>query len=572
MAEHKPITTNYGRHLNDLLPEVYRERDRAPERRSRHHLTAYLDSHGALLDKLRATIDQLYADNFPDVPQSGRVCQSWIVPYLADLVGAVPASPFPDGRREEVANAVRWSKGKGTPRVVAEITQSIAQAPSQQQEGFSRVARTMRIDDPIQPASSYGEPVHPVDTALAGGSASTPLGHINPQIAARHPGQFAGTVDTELASRAVNADLGAPGSLEGRFAGVTRIWPRGDNASAHAEPAPTAWRQFARHGAPCFAGSYEDQSGRTVDCRSPNSAGTIGRYHPKRFLIYLPPPDGLIAPSPAQLPLPANSEWLADGTLPEDHAGHNVLLRRTDEHGNLKIENITAGSVELTGDVSIGPAASDIPASTGRSITFRKLRFSGELTLGRGHLMLQSCAVNRLRFDPMAGVDDAGRLLNAHSVLFDQISGAGGQATLEYCTILTSYAATAMVSASETIFPDDLDQLRLVCARYSRVSPQILALGLNKASVTNTSVHPRYRSADFSDSGAGVLLPSNPDALLQGAEDQGEIGAFHDWHFSAQRSALRRKLSEFLPLGLELVISWDERLICAPPRLNTAQT
>ena len=572
MSEHKPITTRYGKHLYDLLPEIYRERDRAPERRSRHHLATYLDSHGVLLDRLRATIDQLYADNFPDVPESGRVCQSWIVPYLADLVGAVPVSPFADGRREEVAHAVRWSKGKGTPRVVAEITRSIAQAPSQQQEGLSRVARTVRIDDPVQPASAYGEPAHPVDVALANGTASTPLGHINPQLAARHPGQFAGTVDIALPSRAVHAEMGAPGSHEGQFTGVTRIWPRGNNAPADPEPATSAWRQFGSHGAPCFPGSYEDQSARTVDCRTPNSLGTIGRFHPKRFLIYLPPPDGLITPSPTQLSLPAESEWLADGTLPQGHVGHEILMRRTDEQGNLEFENVTSGSVELSGDIGIGPAASEVPAPAGRTITFRKLRFAGEIALGRGHLKLHNCAVSRLRFSAMTGVDDTERLLRAHSVLFDQITGAGGQVTLEYCTILTSYAATAMVSASETIFPDDLDQLRLVCARYSRVSPHILSLGLSKASATNTSAYPRYRSTEFGQPGAGVLLPGNPASLLQGAEDQGEIGALHDWHFSAQRSALRRKLSDFLPLGLEPVISWDDRLLCAPPRLTSAPT
>ena len=572
MMPEKIPKTAYGKHLYDLLPEVYRERDSEKTRASRNHLSAYLDSHGDLLDRLRGTIDQMYADHFPDVPQQGRVCQPWIIPYLADLVGAAPVSPFSDGRREEVANAVRWSKGKGTPRVVAEITRSITQSPSQQQEGFVRLARMVRIGDPIQPATSYGEPVHPIDIILAEGLPSAPLSGVNPQVAARHPGQPSGTIDTSLPSRAITATPGAPGSREGKFEGITSIWPRSDAVPVSADQVPTAWRQFSSHGVPCFVDSYEDQSVRTVDCRNPDPQGRIGRYHPKRFLIYLPPPNGLIVPNPHQMSFPDAADWLEDGTLPKGHDGYGILVRHIDQDGNLEFENITAGSVELTGNISIGPVGSDIPAVAQLSITFSKLRFAGELILGRGQLALERCAVKTLRFSAMDGVGNPDRIVRAHSVLFDAIVGAGGRVILEYCTILSSYSSLAMVEASEAIFPDDFNQIRLVCARYSRIPTSVLTLGLDKAATTNTDVQPQFRTGDFSQPGAGVVEPGNAIALVQGAEDGGEIGAFHDWHFLSQRLALRNKLDEFLPLGLEPVVVWDERLLCAPPALNEVES
>src|SRR5258705_13294665 len=118
--------STHGKHLFDLLPEIYRQRDRAQQSGRTDHLRSYLDSHGVILDRVRCTLEQLYADHFPDVPEQGRVCQAWIIPYLADLVGASPVSPFAEGQRDEVANAIRWSKRKGTLVAVEEIIETIA--------------------------------------------------------------------------------------------------------------------------------------------------------------------------------------------------------------------------------------------------------------------------------------------------------------------------------------------------------------------------------------------------------------------------------------------------------------
>ena len=63
-----------------------------------------------------------------------------------------------------------------------------------------------------------------------------------------------------------------------------------------------------------------------------------------------------------------------------------------------------------------------------------------------------------------------------------------------------------------------------------------------------------------------TLAPDCSGEITRGAEDDGEMGTYHAWRFVAQREALRRKLKEYLPLGIEPVIIWDKRLLCAPPR------
>ena len=74
---------------------------------------------------------------FPISPRRAASAQSWIIPYLADLVGAAPVSPFADGQRDEVANAIRWSKRKGTLVAVEEIIETIALSEAELQEGWS---------------------------------------------------------------------------------------------------------------------------------------------------------------------------------------------------------------------------------------------------------------------------------------------------------------------------------------------------------------------------------------------------------------------------------------------------
>lgn len=551
----------YGRHLFDLLPEVYRERDRKQPAGKTGHLRAYLDSHGILLDRVRNTLEQLYADHFPDVPEQGRVCQSWVIPYLADLVGASPVSPFADGQRDEVANAVRWSKRKGTLVVVEEIAETVAVSEVETQEGWKRVIVGAQPDEAILPAVYFGENRHPIDDILASSDPSLPFTSVNPQVAARHPGIRAATVDLRAPSRAVRAERGEIGADESRFGNALRLWPRDDNAPAAPRPEPTGWRQHEPHGAPCFPDSYEDASLRTVDTRTPDPAGRCGRYHPKSLIIFLPPPFGLCPPRPIEIAWPSEAQW-ADQNDPI-----HALLERTrsgDPQSSVvvTVRNKTSQSVVVTNDLTIGPGG-DVALGSGESLVVEKLRL-GKLTLTAGRARLERCAVRELVFGPSA---DA-RVLDARSVLFGSISGGSASVTLEYCTIMERTRAAAQIFASEVIFPDDTRADAVKCARYSRLPSAAIDETPGRHRATNTDAAPLFVSATFGEPCAGVLRPEASAALLAGAEDGTEMGAYHDWRYAALRGALRSKLADFLPMGIRPVIAWDERLLCTPPDLR----
>jgi hypothetical protein len=519
-------------------------------------LRDYLDAHGLLLDRVRSTLEQLYADHFPDVPTQGRVCQGWIIPYLADLVGASPVSPFADGRRDEVANAIRWSKRKGTLVAVEELIETVALSEAEIHEGWRRIIVTARPDDTILPATGYGEPPHPIDALLA--DPAQPFSSVNPQQAAAHPGIRTATIDLRVPSRAVRAERGEAGADESQFGIALRLWPRDDNAPAAARPDPTGWRQYAPHGAPCFPGTYEDVSGRTVDTRTPDPAGRHGRYHPKSLIVYLPPPFGLCAPAPKSVAWPGEADW----------ENHEFLERIESEAspGVVVIRNKTAESVLITDDLTIGPGGIALPE--GQTLRLEKLRF-GKVTLAGGTVQLERCAVGEFAF----GLPDADKILAARSVLFGSVTGGKGIAALEYCTILEAVSAGAMLQASEVIFPDDTPADRIACARYSRLPAAALdddQPGRRRA--TNTDVAPLFVAAEFCRPGAGVLRPESSTALLEGAEDGTEMGAYHDWRYGALRNALRSKLADFLPLGIRPVLVWDERLLCTPPTQNPIPT
>ncbi len=269
------INTQAGRQLFDLLPEVYRTRDTIdPD--ARGDLARYLDACGHLLDLIRHTLDQRLADIFPDNPNGGSAGQTWLLPYIADLLDVQMVSPDETGRREEVSNAVVWRQRKGTLKVLEQIAEQVGRLEVELQEGWKRVAITPRVGLPLLPSKALGESETFDDFKQ------------HPNWAARHPGLNSVTVDLRYPSRAVQLDElptdtpQNPAAKQTRF-GDKRVW----------------WRQVNPHGAPCFPDSYEDVARRTVDLRPPS--WRQGHCHPKRAILYAPPPTGFFLP--AQPPL-----------------------------------------------------------------------------------------------------------------------------------------------------------------------------------------------------------------------------------------------------------------------------
>ncbi|SEM05973.1 Phage tail protein (Tail_P2_I) [Syntrophus gentianae] len=487
------LTTVTGKQLYRILPEVYRTRD-SEETGGQEDLARFLDACGELLDRIRATLDQRLADSFPDNPPAGLTCQPWLIPYFAQLLDVRLVSPDEKGRRDEVANAVAWRQRKGTLTVIEQIAEAVGQMEAEVREGWRRTAVSPRIGMPRLPAGALGEEAAFDDFQQ------------HPLWAARHPDLPTATVDFRYPTRAMELSVAAgefpsnPAAKLTKFAG-TSVW----------------WRQVNPHGAPCFPGSFDDVSRRTVDLRTPD--WQQGHIHPKRVILHAPPPLGFFSP----------------GLFPV-HKGGDMILDGEEEH---RLEDLI---------------------------------IDGTLTVKAGTLRLRRCAIRALDVSiPAAALDDP--VVKAEECLFEKMA-VPGLVRLEYCTVLGNCEA-GRLQASDCLFAGKLKlspglEKYPHCIRFSRIPPGVLTTLLTHRNTTERPVFYTFefdeggevvrRTARFGESGCAVLHPATPETIRFGAEDGGEMGAHHGWRYSLLLSAVLDKLKEFLPVGMEAVIVPDLRL------------
>jgi Phage tail protein (Tail_P2_I) len=470
VSSHEDLKTKIGKQLYNYLPEVYRTRDQGD-------LARFLDACGGLLDRIRVTLDQRLADSFPDNPPSGNSCQPWLVPYFAQLLDVRLVSPDDRGRREEVANAVAWRQRKGTLHAIEHIAEAVAQIEVEVQEGWKRTAQTARIGMPRLPAAALGE------------KAAFDQYQNHPIWAARHPDLPTTTLDFRYPTRAVQIRTVAgaipsnPASKQTDFAGQ-HVW----------------WRQANPHGAPCSPGSYDDVSRRTVDLRTPD--WRQGHIHPKRVILYAPPPLGFF---------PLGTRSLGDTVLVDGQKGPLT-------------DQVIDGVLRVTG----------------------------------GTVRLVRCAVRRVEVTTRADASDT-PIIVAHDSLFGEIA-APGLVQLQYCTVLGSLNC-GRLQASDSIFNGAVTLAtatkdRPHCIRFSCIPSGSLI----PERLSNALDGPVFWSVEFGAPGCGVLCPSTTEAIRFGAEDGGEMGAYHHRCYCLLTKAVLDKLREFLPVGIEAVIVPDERL------------
>ncbi len=105
------------------------------------------------------------------------------------------------------------------------------------------------------------------------------------------------------------------------------------------------------------------------------------------------------------------------------------------------------------------------------------------------------------------------------------------------------------IEASECIF-DGAHTIRdrfAGCVRYSRVAA-LAGLPRNYRCADGTTL--RFVSRARYDAAYARLHEACEDAVVKGAEDGGEMGAFHDAEWGPLLEAVRRRLSEYTPAGL----------------------
>ena len=550
MAVMDDLRTRAGRLLYRQLPEEYRFLD--PRKADEPgDLEAYLHGFGHLLDLIRGTTEQAYADAFAepiDFASEGldenREIQTWLLPYLAELIGAELLSPDPEQRRKELAETVSWYKTKGTLRNADSIADIVSGTETVTVEGWRRVALTPRLGLPpfTGPASAIdGDPLGPY---------SRPLG----------------TPDLRRTNRAI-ADPDGANPL------YRLVHPARDGDGRIADPVITHWKPRAYDGVPCFPGAYDDTSVRTPDLRDPSANPAVGP-HPRRTLLHVRPPYGFFEPGLRAVALPGGSNPLgldlASGG-PVQTLGPEEVLKRlgdpVDGDGDLLMP--APDKLVVSGNLTIPAAA---------RVAFEDLLFTGRITVAPNpahdvRLSLTRSAVAELKLPPPGATPS----LEALDCLIGEIVGPPGFAQLVYCTVMGS-TRLERLWASDCIFVGALIGLsfedKQSCIRYSRV-PDFSALGgcISEKSPHVVGDDPNFvslifddpggcllRPAKFGEPGAAVLDLTSSRKLLAGAEDGGEMGAMHHQFHGARIAAVRRKLADFLPLSQEVAIRYDPRL------------
>ena len=223
-----------------------------PPRRARSgDLEAYLHGFGHLLDLIRGTTEQAYADAFAERSTSTtssprparRSIQTWLLPYLAELVGAELLAPDPAKRVDELNNAVGWYKTKGTLVNVDGVADVVSGAETVVVEGWRRVLMTPRLALPpfTAPAERHGR-----------------------RRSARAPAASRSARPTCASATARSTTRRAPTRSTGSSA-----TPRRRRAAASPSRRSASGSRARVRGVPCFPGAYDDTTLRTPDLRDP---------------------------------------------------------------------------------------------------------------------------------------------------------------------------------------------------------------------------------------------------------------------------------------------------------------
>jgi len=125
----------------EMIPAVYREQDGLADNPG--VLRDFVEIMARQATVLRRSNDHLWDDEFIDL------CNSWAVPYIAELVATrLVSSLNKRGRRIDVAKTIYYRRRKGTVRVLEELISDITGWDGKVVEEFRRLARTWHGLDP----------------------------------------------------------------------------------------------------------------------------------------------------------------------------------------------------------------------------------------------------------------------------------------------------------------------------------------------------------------------------------------------------------------------------------------
>ncbi len=144
---------------------------------------------------------------------------------------------------------------------------------------------------------------------------------------------------------------------------------------------------------------------------------------------------------------------------------------------------------------------------------------------------------------------------------------AGGELTVTDSTIIGKVHARQMPLASSVIFlarlaekdiwkfPVHVEQRQAGCVRFSFVPAGSRTPRRHKCQPADLAdairVRPQFTSLRYGDPGYGQLSARCAAEIRTGADDESEMGAFHDLYQPQRETNLRVRLDEYLRFGLE---------------------
>jgi hypothetical protein len=231
---------------------------------------------------------------------------------------------------------------------------------------------------------------------------------------------------------------------------------------------------------------------------------------------------------------------------------------------------ITGGALRVTGQLRRlrlrhctlvpGPAASLIVEAAGVAVEIDHCILGG-LRVTDGATVTISDSI----------IDAAAEDAVAYAGLPDASAGAlpppGGNLTLTNSTIIGKVRAQRVALASNAIFlarlvagdgwqfPVHVDQRQQGCIRFSFVPAGSRTPRRHKcqpaAAADAARVRPQFTSLRYGDPGYGQLSARCAAEIRTGADDEAEMGAFHDLYQPQRETNLRVRLDEYLRFGLE---------------------
>ncbi|NLS27345.1 hypothetical protein S2M10_23400 [Sphingomonas sp. S2M10] len=247
------------------------------------------------------------------------------------------------------------------------------------------------------------------------------------------------------------------------------------------------------------------------------------------------------------------------------------------------------------------PQAWQIGAGEASTLTLRGLRLAGDtlhvlaeglrqLTLidctvvpGSGSIHIEEpgckllalrCILGAIRVAPAVEIDLVDCLVDSGAADMPAIAALGGTAGgilwSRRCTILGDVRLLAFDEVDDTLFaarpdrtladpPVSARRLQSGCARYSAVPRGAIVPRRYRCFPSENDTRspaPVFESLDYGQAGYGALVPANPDGLLLGAENGGEMGIGNGTSYHRRKRLLDRDLLDWVPFGMAAATEW----------------